>query len=608
MPEPAENLFVPEFPGAIPLGDLLATHADYDAKTMAEYRALYKGGREFHKHLNKFLIKRQIECGAAAAGGEPMNPLSAGDPYQAGADNANFQNGVSAPTPPAGGGSMYESRKKIAWYHCVVAGIIDFLIAMTVQSKPGVTACAPDTAAAKPVDPTAAKPSLLGSILARMVAFFGGDESADGEDSPAEFYHELNGNCDGTGASLSARMRDFMLSLMLHNRAWTCVTTPPSSGAAELGAAVDAGDYDCQLRFLAAEGVDDWYLIGCVLQWARTHATEATRSIAWQQPDREKHTWTYITPQALYVYAIDWPIGKPPPDTTLVPCVAVTPHDMGVLPIRLTTLADGLWVMERLYDTVLALFNRQTSATWALNCMAYALLTILSKRRGIGDIVADELSALLLDPEDDAKFINADPAVFDALQKDLDALELRLYQTVNSMVLVASARDQQGRASGVAKKMDFSALTTLAGAFAEPPREALKWGVDLIHDFRGEVDAGLAVAVRGMDAFDCTTYETLLDNTTKLLTLPNVSKTAVRWSLLKCALQATNDAPPAIQEAVMRETLDDTAAVTSDQKKAQELALTISRLSKEQDEYLAAGDLDRANAMQSKIDGLAKYL
>lgn len=555
----SSSAFTPEFPDAIALSDLRQTHAEYDpidkrtgVGILDKYDDLYIGGRAFYEHIDNYLIKRSIEGSTTTAPkNDPnYNPKSAGSPY--------INNPLTRPSGGSGGTCQFEARKKRAAYTPIGSGIIDFMVSAVFQNPPAIVAAQP------PKEGTAA---VVGGLLAKVRSWFlgGGTPSSEGDTA---YWHDLNRNCDGMGQDLSAFFIRVCREVMIHKRAYVMPKFGKSAEHANAKEQKDSGDLDATLVFLSARDVDDWqYDSRGTLAWVRTHKVEKIRSNPAAQPDTERHTWVYITKSASYRYELKYKNTEPPEDTVLVSCGPVELHDAGRLPVIQIPVPEGLWVMERLADTILALFNRQSAASWNLDSLAFTII-LFKTMKDLGSVTIPDVGGFKVDPGEDVTIISPPADGNTAQQNDIDRIKEDLFLAIQAMVLVAAAKDEQGRQSGVAKQRDFGTLSTLLGAFAGPIRDSIEECVAIIRAYRG--DDELVLAVQGLDKFDVQSLEQKLKNTESFLKLPDLPPSARKWATLDASLAMTANAPAEVREAVVHEIMSEAKVESSEQKEAME--------------------------------------
>ncbi len=523
------DAFVEEFPESILLADLLATHAEYNpicpltgVGILDKHSDLYEGGQSFRKRVEKYLVRRAIE---SAAGGtkqnqDGYNPKSSGSVLSP--DVGKFQNSGNA------GSQQYGARLKRAWYTPLVASVVDFMCAAVNQNSPSVVA----------------------GVLAQ-------------ESDPAmKYWREFNTNCDGNGQDVASIWREALLETLLHKRAYLAVRF--KGGTYENQAEQEkAGATDGRVCLWSARFVDDWkYDENKKLERLRTHSEEATRSVPWKQPDQTKHCWRYITRQAIYEYEIEYKnTEKPAPESTQVTRKSVTINETGVFPV--VPINAKIWVMDRLADTALALFNRQSAANWSLDQMAFALLVIKSGKN-IDQITADDIVALHLDQGDAAEFQAPPPAIFAAQQSDIERLKAELFAALHMMALQAMKDKGGNPASGDAKELDMAGMSTLLESFGAPMKDALDAVVKIIQAVRGET---FPLAVHGLNKFDVQSAQSKIATAGLFLALQGIPESARKWVVLDASLAATANAPAEVRENVVSEMLnaEPLETITNDQ-------------------------------------------
>lgn len=355
------------------------------------------------------------------------------------------------------GKSQYEARKKVAWYVPRGSGLIDWLVAAVFKKDVDIVA----------------------------------------EKDPKGFWEALNDDVDGMGTTTGALCRSALREIMIHGRAYFAVNFVEPMAIPGKNETLDA-----RIKVLTAEQVDDWDEDedGNLL-WVRTNRVIPVRTNPWEQPTKEKWMWTYITATEICTYWAEKEIDKEF-DRDSVATAESIPHDFGRVPVFPIRAKEEIHVMDRIFDPLVALFNREVSITWALNQQAYALLVLKLSQTDISHIVASELAALKIGTEEDALFISPNPEIFNGLFQDSDRLKKSLYEVIQALALNAMAsQTQNARQSAAAKQIDNDPLQTLLASFAWPIRDALEELVDSLKAYRGE---NTEIEIEGMDHFDAT--------------------------------------------------------------------------------------------------------
>ncbi len=471
------------------LGDLFKTHPEYNADKLAQQEALYEGGDKFKALVEKFLIKRQLEKNCTAP--QQLN-LKVEDPSAHAAVAAKFSGSKLSP-----GAEQWKARKERAHYIPHVAGLIDWLVAACFYCEPKIAANSsdPDTVA---------------------------------------YWNGLNEDADGDGTDLSALLRQAELNCMLHQRGFITVFKGDS----------DAED-DLKIDFLSAADVDDWEKRKKNYSWIRTHKVSFERE-TYDGPLMEVHLWTYIMEDQIIEYRKSWPKGKQPKDEEIVTGTS-KPHGMGTLPAVPVEFPKGLHVMERVKPIIVAMFNRRTSLTWSLDQTAYAMLSLFTDKP-LTEVVAPEMAALKLGPQDRAEFTQPNAGIFDPQFKDLEVLKEELYEVLQAMALVSASQTQNARQAAEAKQLDKEPLAALLLSFCFPLRDALQKVVKIIKAFREEED--VQTTLTGMDRFDTKTLAQKLADVLALFKVPGVPDSAKRWAVKDACMSAAANAPAEVQQKI----------------------------------------------------------
>lgn len=360
-----------------------------------------------------------------------------------------------------GGSKHYELRKKVARLVPRGSGLIDWLVAAAFKQEPRIV-CSGGTAEQK------------------------------------EFWEGLNKDVDGVGTDLPAYIRRGARGVLLHGRAaFTTNFVHPESKAGDKESA--------KVRFglLQARNFDDWeYARNGQLLWIRTRYCEDIRIQPWLQPEETRDLWTFITASQIAEYEWRHKRGAAPADKDIASGIAKQ-HEFGSVPVYPIRAGCEVWVMERIYDVLIALFNREVSITWALDNLAYALLVLNLNESDPKSIIATEIAAMMLKIGETAGFISPPATTFEPLFKDGERLKQALYEVIQALAINAAAtQTQNARQSAQAKEIDRDPLHTLLAAIVWPAKDALETQITDLKRFRNEPT--LKVEVEGMNTFDAT--------------------------------------------------------------------------------------------------------
>jgi hypothetical protein len=202
-------------------------------------------------------------------------------------------------------------------------------------------------------------------------------------------------------------------------------------------------------------------------------------------------------------------------------------------------------LMDSVRPLVVALFNREASLDFALDTSAYSMIVIKTKK-ALNKIAGNELNALVLDPQDDFDWAAPQGIVYEALKMRGEDMRKALETRIHSAALNLAARDQQGRASGIAKFRDFGPIAILLEMYGEVLRAAIEEMVQKLIDLRGDTDS-VTFEVMGLNEFDLQALDAKMELITAFMALPT-TETARRWVMGDLEQSMLADAPPEIRE------------------------------------------------------------
>ncbi|MCX7934157.1 MAG: hypothetical protein N3A66_02735, partial [Planctomycetota bacterium] len=286
-----------ELPTQIRVSDLTKTHREYNLDIIDDYQALYDGGHEFRRRIERFLPRRKIEESA---------------------ERVNLD-----------GASMYEERKRCAGYVNRAGGLIDWIIAAILRNPP-VICLAED----------------VESVRA------GGEPK-----NPNSYWWSLNHNADGLWTPLRTICARLLRSSMLHNRSYLAVSFPRDEARLADVESLYARFFALGAREVDDWQRDD----SGRLLWVRVHTVEMVRENVYSQPTAERHYWTYIDSDAMHVYTAERQLNqygeaRPWRNEDMAVLVSAKAHEFGRLPIFEIRTERGQWVMERIADVAIQLF------------------------------------------------------------------------------------------------------------------------------------------------------------------------------------------------------------------------------------------------------------
>src|SRR6185312_6560802 len=257
----------------------------------------------------------------------------------------------------------------------------------------------------------------------------------DGEkpDARADYYHGLNVNLDGRGNNPRSVTWTLLESIIKHRRAYIVVNFPNDADGTP--------SEDATFSPLSAKEVDDWQTDeNGRYDWVRTHCVDLVRSTQFGPQDTERHTWTFYTDTATTEYIAERPIGATSFPSDAGEPVATgqppVPHGLGEVPVYPIDVEDDFWVMDRLYSTANAYFNREASRSFAIDSGALSL-PVVKTDKDVSSIAMAQGFCIKLGVGDDFKYASPDAGIYGAVKDDCEYLLNNLYSALNQMALTA---------------------------------------------------------------------------------------------------------------------------------------------------------------------------
>jgi len=313
---------------------------------------------------------------------------------------------------------------------------------------------------------------------------------------PSDYWTELNTNADGDGTDLAMIARHLLLDALLHGRSWLEVYfgddyIPDNDSDVDKDNTLDA-----KLQVVPPCMVDDWGE-----GFARIHTKCDERDGIWGPNTRNVERWNFLTDEAVakyqFVKEFNPTAGSQEQNAVLVD---LEEHDLGICPlIKLEISHPGMWVMNRIDQILIQMYNRESALQFALDQGCYSLLVLILNNTLINQVYASEVSALKLGVGEDAKFINPSVQIYEAAMKDLERSRTELARAVHGLSLEAAAKTQAPRATLGATKLQQGPMDALLASYAAPVKDTLLKAFTAIAVMRGEDPS--KVVLDGMDDF-----------------------------------------------------------------------------------------------------------
>lgn len=296
------------------------------------------------------------------------------------------------------------------------------------------------------------------------------------------FWKELNKNVDGKGTPVDTLAREAANEILLTNRAYFAVNFESA-----MGLQTDKNTFNAYIKLLKANEVVDWHYDSLGnLDWVKTYNTATVFDNGWRRSNKIKHVWTFYDAHKIYQYSAIVEESKSLKDED-ANLDFDNEHDFGVIPIFDIKMKHGQWVMAKMYDALIALYNRESCLTYSLNQIGFSVCAFNLEDTDISNVYFKEVSALKLKIGESLGFYNPSPEITSPQFEDIDRLKKALYETVNTLAMQAlSAQTQNARQSAAAKKIDREPFQNLLLAFVYPIRDAFQRTIDALLKYRNE--------------------------------------------------------------------------------------------------------------------------
>lgn len=334
-----------------------------------------------------------------------------------------------------GGKTLWETRMERAWYNNYVGDMVDYLIASMMKKTPRF-------------------------------------------ESDAPYWEGLNDVADLDGNCLSLVLRDLFIAGMVTGRAY-------------IGAAAAENPEDLRLAVLDGLSVQDWASDAEGLLYVRTYRETSEKASAFAASGEVVRRWTYYFRDRDLTYRA----GEKDTSATLE---RENEHSFGRVPIVPIRIPESLWVMRRLDDTMVSLFNHEVSIRCYLESLAYPY-KVFNTEGSLERVLNAQLAAIHLRAGETFNYVGAPLGGYDALTKEREHQKKTLLEKLQTLAQNAAAIPQAGRMSGETVKAMRDPLQVLLQFYAQPYLDGLMNWIDMVKDYRRET---VEVTVSGLDEFE----------------------------------------------------------------------------------------------------------
>jgi hypothetical protein len=160
------------------------------------------------------------------------------------------------------------------------------------------------------------------------------------------------------------------------------------------------------------------------------------------------------------------------------------------------------WLIDRAFDVIRAIFERDCAAAYMLDEIAYPQRVFNVQNTDLSECVRPEYAALVIGTGEAFHYEAPPAASFDAEMKHLDYLKKAMYEVLNALALSVLAREGNwSRETALGKAMEREPLQILLRSYARPVRDALDLWIARVKAFRRDESQ---VTVHGLDTFTAT--------------------------------------------------------------------------------------------------------
>ncbi len=320
--------------------------------------------------------------------------------------------------------------------------------------------------------------------------------SESASEESREYWEGLNRDADGLGHPIGDVITRSLIQSLVHNRSY--LTAKFDSPVGRKG-----GDgLDAKIDIMSAEEVTDWGFDNTgKLDFAKATGCELVRDPAepWKQSTVKRYTWTFYDEEKVAVYEAFERNNQKDSEAKLVGELS---HSFG-MPVFQVYTHPGQWIMDRIKDVVVSIFNRDSATTKYLDDGAFQTFVLnVDQTTDTSSIVMTDMSGIKLTPGEGAKWIAPEHGYYEPLSKDQQYLKSALFESMQSTAINAASIPQAGRLSGEAVDTMREPLQVLLSSLAWPQYDAWQRITEAILEHREEPKD--TVKLSGLAGFNAT--------------------------------------------------------------------------------------------------------
>lgn len=332
----------------------------------------------------------------------------------------------------------------------------------------------------------------------------------NGEETELDpFYAEFKEDCNGNGVDLQDFLRERFVDAMTAKDAFWVVQFPHTDVDPK-----NRQEWEKQglgrgtVKEFSPDDVKDFELdeTGRLL-WIRFHKCEDIALAPNVLRGTVTETFWEYTADDFTVYQIVYKndqYGKPQP-TTEIPIVFTAPHKLGVVPVVMMSLDDGLWLADTLSGPQVANWQARTKRAWLSNNQAYSIPVIASKDTTAAANISGAGYAIQLGQGDTFTWTSPPDSAATILEAEIKNSKDELYRIANLNFMGLENNSMALVRSGLSRTIDADAGHVTVQSMAYTIRDAAQRTYAMLARGRGDdVDSFVAGGFEHLSDYDLT--------------------------------------------------------------------------------------------------------
>lgn len=309
-----------------------------------------------------------------------------------------------------------------------------------------------------------------------------------GTEEQREYYESLNYNVDGSNTPFAQMVRKLLADEMISRDAWISSRVDPENPR------------HFYISRLNPVKVIDWVVQenDSALLYAKVKRVTEYREVEYMPSKLMLCEWFLFDGKSAAVYEalydgvryVDTD-GNAVQEATLRE--EISTEDFG-MPIQKVCADRSQWVVDRVADTIVLLFNKELDHSFALAEAAYPQLVFnVENRNNLSDIIKSEINAIVLEEGDKVQYLSPNRDAFEPMRENIERLKGSIHEVIQTMARDAASIPQAGRMSGETVREIRGPQEALKMSFAWPVYEALMSMLNKIKDFRTDDEISLDI-------------------------------------------------------------------------------------------------------------------